>query len=199
MIEEKVVSIDTKLEDQNLFDNLDSLKIDQNYADQIGVKKQITTIPCKRPNKQDWVAVHPDQAYSLQTAFLELTQDREHYIVIPELWPLWQSEIIPKMLYTAMNRQGVLFLWPVRLPDETGRLDNWNESAHKAAAIGMKKWIRVVSNRSLGAYEVLTPTGKLEAPKWPDMEFKAMLKIAFEDRVINSEDHPVIKALYGVE
>ena len=47
------------------------------------------------------------------------------------------------MLYTAINRQDVLFLWPVRMADETGRLDAWNQSAHKAAQLAMEKWVRV--------------------------------------------------------
>jgi hypothetical protein len=29
----------------------------------------------------------------------------------------------------AVNRQGILFLWPVRLPTEDGRLDAWDQAA----------------------------------------------------------------------
>lgn len=39
------------------------------------------------------------------------------------------GEIVPKMLFTAVDRQGVPFLWPVRSPTEDGRLDAWNQSA----------------------------------------------------------------------
>lgn len=131
---EKVVNIETKLEG-DIFENLDQLKIGQNFADAIGVKKRITTVPVRKPSRQDFVMVHPNESFHFQCAIFELKEDRTHFIVIHELWPSLPNEIIPKALYTAQNRQGVLFLWPVRLPDETGRLDAWNQSAHKAAQI----------------------------------------------------------------
>jgi hypothetical protein len=101
------------------------------------------------------------------------------------------------MLYTAINRQGVLVLWPVRLADETGRLDAWNLSAHKAAQIAMEKWIRVASNRSLGAYETSNPMGALPEPEWPDISFQEILRIAFGDYQITSIDHSVLRRLRG--
>ena len=101
------------------------------------------------------------------------------------------------MLYTAVNRQGVYFLWPVRLPDETGRLDEWNKSAHKAAHQAMKEWVKVASNRSLGAYETFSPKSELPQPEWPDISFQEMLKIAFGDYQITSLDHPILKRLRG--
>ena len=120
----------------DLFENLEQLRIDQNFSEAIGVKKQITTIPVRKPNRQEFIRVHDDESYHLQTAILEIKEDRENYIVTPGLWKELPNEITPKMLNTAINRQGVLFLWPVRLPDENDRLDEWNRSAHKAAQMG---------------------------------------------------------------
>ena len=34
---------------------------------------------------------------------------------------------------TAINRQGVLFLWPIRLPGADGKIDDWSRSAMDAA------------------------------------------------------------------
>jgi hypothetical protein len=85
----------------------------------------------------------------------------------------------------------------VRLADETGRLDAWNRSAHQAAQLSMEKWVRVASNRSLGAYEIFYPTGELPEPKWPEIKFQEILRIAFGDYQINSLDHPVLKRLRG--
>ena len=107
------------------------------------------------------------------------------------------NEVIPKMLYTTINRQGVLFLWSVRMEDETGRLDEWNRSAHKAAQLAIKNWVRVASNRSLQGYETFTPTGNIPEPEWPDIAFKEILKIAFQDKIINDRDHVVLKRLRG--
>ena len=181
----------------SLFENLEDLRIGQNFSETIGVKKQITTVPVRKPHRQDFIRVHDDESFYLQTAILETKEDRENYLLAPGLWESLPNEVIPKMLYTTINRQGVLSLWPVRLPDATGRLDRWNNSAHKAAELAKDEWIRIASNRSLGAYEIFKPEGNLPDPEWPEIEFKEILKIAFQDRIIEDLDHPVLKQLRG--
>jgi hypothetical protein len=61
----------------------------------------------------------------------------------------------------------------------------------------MKKWIRMASNMTDGKYDVYEATGDIPDPEWPDMEFRDMLKIAFDDRYIDSMDHPILKQLRG--
>ena len=61
-----------------------SLRLDQNFADTVGVKKLLTTVPVRKPNRQDFVRVHPDPAYRLTpAAIIELKEDREVYLVMP--------------------------------------------------------------------------------------------------------------------
>ena len=38
------------------------------------------------------------------------------------------GEIRPIALFTTINRQGILTLWPVKLPGTDGRIDSWNAS-----------------------------------------------------------------------
>ena len=40
-----------------------SLRLDQSFADGEGVKKLLLTVPVRKPNRQDFVRVHPDAAY----------------------------------------------------------------------------------------------------------------------------------------
>ena len=107
------------------------------------------------------------------------------------------GELKPHMLFTAINRQGVVFLWPVRLPGDDGRRNAWNNSALEAADLATKGWVRVASNMSLGAYDVLQATAELPEPEWPEQDFRSLLKIAFKDHYIQSLDHPVIRRLRG--
>jgi hypothetical protein len=72
-----------------------------------------------KPNPQSFVRVHPDEAFRLQTAVLEAKLERETYLVDSAPWDDLAHELVPKMLFTAMDRQQNLFLWPVRLPRET--------------------------------------------------------------------------------
>jgi len=173
------------------------LRLSQQFSESTGVRKLVTTIPVRKPNKQDFVRVHPNPEFRLETAVLELKEDRETFLVSPELWPELPNELTPKVLFTTINRQNVLCIWPVRLPGEDGKLDDWNASALEAADIGQKHWIRVSSNMSLGAYEVYQANGDLDEPEWPDMDFTKILEIAFKGRFITDIDHPALRRLRG--
>ena len=173
------------------------LRLSQNFAEKIGVKKALLTIPVRKPGRQDFIRVHPDPSYRIETAVLELKEERETYLVAPEVWSEVPSELTPKVLFTTTNRQGVLTLWPVRLPGEDGRLDDWNTSALKAAEMAQSDWVRVAANMSLGAYEVYVATGNLPDPEWPELPFAEILKIAFKGQFIEDLDHPVMRRLRG--
>jgi hypothetical protein len=49
----------------------------------------------------------------------------------------------------------------------------------------------------LGAYEVAEAQATFPDPAWPEHTFHELLKIAFRDRFIDREDHPVILRLRG--
>jgi hypothetical protein len=182
--------------DSEMFD-LSKLALPQDFSEFAGVKKILTTVPVKKPNRQDFIRVHEGEDWCLQTAVLELKEERETYLVDAKLRHELPGEILPKVLFPTINRQGVLFLWPVKLPDESGRHDNWNRSALEAAMLAKSNWIRVAANMSLGAYEIFQATGDLPDPTWPEVTFQEIVEIAFRDKFIRSMDHPVVKRLRG--
>ena len=101
--------------------DLTKLRLSQDFEADLGVKKALLTVPVRKPDKQTFIRVHPDATYRLNTAVVEVKEDRETYLVEQSLWPELQGEVVPKTLFTAMSRQGVTFLWPVRLPGTDGR------------------------------------------------------------------------------
>ena len=175
------------------------LRLSQDFAASVGVKKALLTVPVRKPAKEWFVQVHPDESFRLQTAVIELKEDRETYLVDRTLWDQIATEATfsPRALFTAMNRQGVLFLWPVRLPGADGRVDEWSRSALEAASMAQGKWVRVMANMSLGAYEVFSAVADIPAPTWPDKSLSELLRVAFRDKLIDSLDHPVLKRLRG--
>jgi hypothetical protein len=50
----------------------------------------------------------------------------------------------------------------------------------------------------LGAYRFYYAEGQLPDPIWPDKSFEQILEIAFRDRIIKTEDHPVVRRLRGI-
>lgn len=174
--------------------NLDSLRLPQDFA--VSVKK-LLTVPVRKPDRQEFVRVHPDDMYQLATLVLELKEKHEMYLVAPELRAELAGELAPRLLLTAVNRSNALFLWPLRLPSEDGRLDLWSASATRAAQEAKERWVRVVADMSVGAYEVSVATGQLSEPAWPTRPFGEILNIAFQRRYIDRLDHPVIRKLRG--
>jgi len=177
--------------------DLSAWRLPQDFESDMGVKKALLTVPVRKPSPQIFFRVHPDPQYRMNAALIELKDDRETYLVTPRLYPALAGEAVAKTLFTAINRQGDVFLWPLRLPDQHGRLDEWNRSAMGAAALGQRRWIRLVSKMSLGAYEVLEAQDDLGEPEWPTETFLELLQVAFQGRIIEAEDHPVIHKLRG--
>jgi hypothetical protein len=63
----------------------------------------------------------------------------------------------------------------------------------------MTQWVRVASNMGAGGYDVLVANSDLGEPKWPDKSFQELLRIAYRNEgIVESEDHPVVKKLYGL-
>ena len=175
------------------------LRLSSDFAANLGVKKALMTVPVRKPAREWWVQVCPDEAYRVQTCVVDLKEDREIYLVKQSLWPelAGESTFGPKALFTAVNRQGVLFLWPARLPGADGKTDNWCESALEAIRRASGNWIRVVSNMSLSAYEVYETQAEWPAPQWPSESLSDLLRVAFKNKLIESLDHPVLKHLRG--
>jgi hypothetical protein len=183
-------------DDKNPFD-LSKLRLSQDFAEKVGAKKARIIIPVRKPSRQEFIRVHPDDSMRLETAVLELKEDRETYLVDPALWSELPGEVVPKVLFVTMNRQGVLTLWPIRLPGADGRHDAWNQSALEAARMAMKAWIRLAANMSLGGYEVYQATGDLPEPEWPELSFQEILEIGFKGKLISDLNHPAIRRLRG--
>jgi hypothetical protein len=178
--------------------NPEALRLNQNFTETVGVKKLLTVVPVRKPNKHDFVRVNPEQGYRLAgCAIVELKDAGETYLVSPAMAVELPGMYVVANLFTTVTRQGVLFLWPVKLPGPDGRPNVWHSSAAEAAELAMTRWVRVSANMSLGAYDMSVAAGNLPEPTWPDLAFREILKIAFKDRFVESGDHPLVQQLLG--
>ena len=179
------------------FSDLSKLRLDQNFADTVGVKKLLRTVPVRKPGKQEWVRVHPGERLA-PAALVELKDDREIYLVWPDLVRELPGEYYIATLHLAITRQGVVFIWPTREPDPDGRDNEYWRTAREAVEAAWTHWIRVRANTQLGAYEIFESENQnIPDPDWPTEPFNEIVKVAFRDRLIDCPDHPVIKRLRG--
>jgi hypothetical protein len=175
----------------------ESLRLTQDFAGAVAVKKVLTTVPCRKPNRHEFVRVRSGAEWRIETAVFEDKINRDDYLVDRTLWSELAGEIVPACLFLAINRQGDVFLWRVKLPGLDGRTNTWNESAVAAARLAETKWVRVSANMVAGLYDLHEATGNIPAPEWPDLSFQEILRLAFRDRFIHDVDHPVLRSLRG--
>ena len=176
-----------------------SLRMRQDFGATLGVKQRYLRIPVRKPDRHSWVQIRKDPAYQLEpAAILERKGERgtELYIVTPDLVSAVSSEIKPKALYTAIDTRGVMFIWVVPTPRADGLRDPWGDSMRAAAGLAMNGWVRVASNMSAGCYEAHTTDAEISEPEWPDLSFGEILKIAFDGRVIDDPQHPVLREIF---
>jgi hypothetical protein len=173
------------------------LRLSQDFASAVGVKKVLTTVPCRKPLRHEFVRVRTGGEWRLETGVFEDKINRETYLVDPSLWSALLGEVHPVCLFCTVTRQNDLLLWPVKLPGADGKSNTWNESALAAAKLAESKWVRLAANMPGGLYDVYQAEGELTDPEWPELAFSEILRLAFKTRFIQSLDHPVVKALRG--
>ncbi|MGK5083982.1 hypothetical protein WDW37_11840 [Bdellovibrionota bacterium FG-1] len=181
---------------EDLFD-LKKLRLSGPVGGTIAVKKTLTTVPVRKPGRHDFVRVKAGEDWRLETAILEDKEQRETYLVSPDLWSELSSEVTPKVLLLTVNRSDVVAIWPISLPDATGRSNDWSRSALEAAERATKSWVRVSANMSLGGYDTYEAMNDLPEPNWPNLTFDEIIKLAFRDKFIKSLEHPVLRRLRG--
>lgn len=176
----------------------ENLRLSQSFNEMVGVKKILSTVPVRKPGAQDFVRVRAGPEYRENFPIIDLKDDREEFVVTAALVPELLTEVVNKTLYLAINKQGTVFFWPVRLPTPDGKDLDWWRSGREAADCATRTWVRVRANMNLGAYEIYEAAATLSEPEWPDLSYWDLIKIAFKDHLIGDLDHPVIKRLRGL-
>ncbi len=167
----------------------------QNFGSQIKVIKRLTTVPVRKPSKTQWFQIHPE--YKLDVLLLKYgDRGDDYYLIEPSLADQLIDLAQAFKLVVAVDRQGVVFVWPLRLPDAERALA-WHLSALEAASHAEVQWTQMKANMGLGAYEFSAASGITDEPKWPKMLMNEILEIAFKNKIIDRLDHLVLKQLRG--
>lgn len=179
-------------------DFLASMRIDQSYnsaATGVGVVKPLLTVPMRKPSKTEFFRTHPD--HWMDCFSVELKEEREFYVVKPGIEE-YISEFVERVrLRLCVTRQGVVLIWPLKLPKDDARGEMWRRSASESATLAETDWVRIAADMHLGAYQPYKATGALGEPRWPRETWPQILRIAVADRLIDRHDHPVVRQLLG--
>jgi hypothetical protein len=182
----------------NIFANIESLRLASGSRSS-AVTEILTHIPVRKPGKGEFFRVHPEHTMALDTVIYEDPEDRNQtYLVPPAMREFLQGQTKDVLLLTAINRQNVLFLWPLTIPLDSQPVNPWQTSARDAAELGKTLWVRMQSDMSLKAYRVFKAEGLINDPVWPGKPLSDILEIAFRNHVIDDMDHPLVRRLRGL-
>jgi len=176
----------------DLFDP-EKLRVSQDFVGEAGVEKVHSVFPVRKPGKEFFMVCSGEE-WPLLVAFIDSEDGKDFWIVVPELVPLVANEVSYRLLRLAVNRDGDAFLWPLKvLPG--GQRNAWNDSAMVAAEEATTRWVRVTNGGS--QYNIMVSKANYGDPKWPELSFSEILKLAFKDRIIDDYNHPVLQRLRG--
>ena len=133
-----------------------------------GAQKLLLTVPVRKPNRQDFNRVHPGAEYRENLAVVELKDDREVYLLLPEVARNLPGEFAMVTMYTAINGRASSSCGRSSFRELTARRMAWHTSAAEAAELAMTRWVRVKANMCLGAYEIFVAAATIPDPEWPE-------------------------------
>ena len=175
--------------------DLESIRMSQAYGKQISVKKLLTTVPVRKPNKTQFFRTHPK--YRMDVHLLKYGETDELYVVKPGVLAAVFELAKPYRLVLTVDRIGTAFIWPLAIPDEERPLD-WHKSAMEADFEAQKGWVRMASNQALGAYEISKALGELPEPEWPSESWNKLVGVGFRQKIIDTPEHIIIQKLQGL-
>jgi hypothetical protein len=170
-------------------------------TDGIVVSELLVSVACRKPKTTEYFRTHSDPSMA-RAAYVFIDREEigsETYFVLPDARPYIVEHLRPVLLVTCINRQNVVFLWPISLPDpgvNHGRQNRWGTTALEAMEAAKTRWVKMTAGS--GAYRVFTAeNADLPEPQWPDRSFLELLGVAFKDMIISDAAHPIVKRLRG--
>lgn len=162
------------------------------------VKKIVTTIPIRKPDKRDFFRVRPD--WSVSVFILEARTgaylvDNSALDEAAETGCLKAVDLFFLMTFADSEP----FISYITLPAPDGSDNDYNRSRREAYKIGITDWVKIKANQKNGFYEVVKAISNYPEPEWPEepATLEEAAQIAFKDFFIDSPDHPVLKELRG--
>src|SRR4051812_40201885 len=95
---------------KSVFEDLEALRLSPDAIASVGTEEVMTTVPVRKPGRNEFVRVNSDPAMMLPTMVFDDKDERQTFFVAPTMWGPMAGELRPVTLVTAVTRQGVAFI-----------------------------------------------------------------------------------------
>ena len=149
----------------------------------------------RKPKNTEWFQVHPKKDdWAVCYIYAQPGAGRETtYIVVPRIAAIMADCVKKVFLVPFSTADNTIGFWAMKVP-EPGQKMAWHTSAIAIAESARTTWHRMVADCRNGFYKAVTAVNPRPAPDWPDRTvINSLLNAAVGDRLIDSEEHPVVK------
>jgi hypothetical protein len=177
--------------------DLESLIAPPSEDDEIGDAEQLE-YPVRRPG-EDFFRVHPDPAWQIEVFGYRSKSDRfsDWYVIHQSLRNDFPGKLSRVRFITACNIAQEIFVWPINVTTDGGRLNPWASSGLQAARAAEKEWVSVHGGNNSYMLRRAKRQDHRE-PAWPDMSPREFLGKALKPWVVESAEHHIVKRLLGL-
>ena len=160
-------------------------------------EKLLTSLAVRKSKREEWVRVHP--TIPVRAYIYESRDENAHYIVMPAVVETLLDVVRYVQLSLVVNYSGSAFVWPVPVPTER-KPYRAHITAFAGAERAMREWVRISWNGQ--DYDIYRRSSAKVEPVWPAEVTNASEMLRFASKaggieIIDSLDHPVVRALLG--
>jgi hypothetical protein len=196
----EVVSEELKAEGNpsSVFDDLASLR----KASKLTVQRKavLVNVAVDKPANNVYFRCHRDLMLDDTTVLRDNEgTSRAFYFVVPSMRT--HPKLAPRLrkvtlVLTCSWPSGNILIWPVPILTER-EFPVW-KSARAAYELALDQWVQMVWAEDRNDYLIETAEGIDHEPAWPEKDFEELLKLGFDGKVIDSEEHPYVRRLRGL-
>jgi hypothetical protein len=184
---------------KDIFDDPEAIKMMPSLADTVALHETMGSIDVRKPSKHEFFRIHPDPRYRGAYCIIKPHDDSQPYLVVSKLQASVIENITSVIIYLCVNHRGTPFLWPVTIAPPNTTKQPWLTSTLKAVEHGLRGWTKMKWLKDKRAYNLLSPVSNLSDPIWPKQSFIELLRLGFNERVIDSLDHFILRDDRGDE
>jgi hypothetical protein len=193
----KVVDCEPAVGEANptsVFDDLAGLRKAQKLT--VQRKTVLVNVTVDKPPSDTYFRAHPD--WKLDDATV-IKADRGYLFVVPAMrgYPKLVDRLRKVTLAAIITwPANEVRIWPVPILGDR-EFKVW-KSARAAFELSLTQWTQIVWSEERSDYVVETAEGIDHAPVWPQKTFEELLKVGFDGKIIDNEDHPYVRQLRGI-
>jgi hypothetical protein len=182
----------------SVFDDLGALR----KASKLTVQRKpvLVNVTVDKPANNCYFRAHPTWVLDEATVIRDAEgTSRTFYFVVPAMrtHPKLMPRLRPVTLAViSLWPADTVQIWPVPILGER-EFKVW-KSARTAYELARNQWVQIVWNEASSDYIIDPAEGIDHLPNWPDKSFEELLKLGFDGKIIDNEDHSYVRRLRGL-